>query len=188
MPTVVICSYLIVFLIWFCLLWFDSWWQLPFAAVMVAGLLVSIYFAVRSMRREISWKERFISLLPLGIVVLSIVLLFLPLTDWKVGVDHRLFSSQRMKFIDEIQVHNPPLSGAVKLPHWWLSEDGEAYVFNAEPEQLLVGFWVRRGMLSPSWIVVYTVQDTPPTAEELHCDKVEVFSRLSPNWYYLWFD
>ncbi len=188
MPTVVICSYLIVFLIWFCLLWFDSWWQLPFAAVMVAGLSVSIYFAVRRMRREISWKTRLISLFPLGIVVSSIVLLFLPLTDWKVGVEHRLFSRQRMKFIDEIQVHNPPLSGAVKLPHWWLSEDGEAYVFNAEPEQFLVGFWVSRGMLSPSWIVVYTVQDTPPTAEDMHCDKVEVFSTLSPHWYYLWFD
>ena len=183
-----ICFYAIGFLVWFCLLWFDSWWQLPFLAVGVVGVLFSLYLAFRSIHRDNGWKARLFSLFPLGIVVLSIVLLFLPLTDWKVKVDHSLLTSQRMKFIDEIQTHNPPLSGAVKLPHWWLSEDGEAYVFNAEPEQLLVGFWVRRGMLSPSWVVVYTAQDTPPTAEDLHCGELEVFSKLSPHWYYLHYD
>ena len=69
-----------------------------------------------------------------------------------------------------------------------LVKDGEAYVFNTEPERLLVGFWVRRGMLSPSWCVVFTAQDTPPTAADLHCDMVEVFSKLSPHWYYIHFD
>ena len=188
MLAVVISCYIVGLLVWFCLLWFDSLWQLPFAAVVVAGFLFSLYFAFGNIRKKKAGTAHLASLFPFGIVVLSVLLLFLPLNNWKVRVDHKLFCSQRIRFIDEIRAQVPLLEGAVKLPHRWLSQDGEAYVFNSEPERLIVGFWVRRGVLSPSWCIVFTAQDAPPTAADMRCDMVEVFSKLSPHWYYIHFD
>jgi hypothetical protein len=107
--------------------------------------------------------------------------------DYKVSFDHVLLASKRMEFINELQTRHPPVTGAVKLPHWWLSKDGEAYVYQSDG-QMMVGFWVVRGMLSPSWIVVYTTKNTPPSAKDMLCDNVEVIRKLSPHWYYLHLD
>ena len=181
---VVILSYIIGFLLWFGLLWFDSLLQLPFALLLLAGFIFSISFAVRAFKRKGKWRERLLALTPLALVALCGTLLFLPLTDWKVKVDHGFLSSQRLKAIENIPMDTQAQS-EVKLPHWWLSEDGTAYVFNPNRDCLLVGFWVRRGMLSPSWIVVYSAQDSPPTAEELRVGEILFVKKLSPHWYYL---
>lgn len=183
----VISSYIIGFLLWFGLLWFDSLLQLPFALLILAGFIFAISFAVRAFKRKGGWIERLTLLMPIVIAALCGALIFLPLTDWKVKVDHCFLSRQRQKSIEGIQPNTQALS-EVKLPHWWLSSDGTAYVFNPNKDCLLVGFWVRRGMLSPSWIVAYSAQDRPPTEDDLHCDKVEVEAKLAPHWYYLRFD
>ncbi len=185
--TAVILIYICSFLLWFCLLWFDSMLQFPFAVVFLIGVILSVLLLMKSPNRRNGSKIQWIILLPFMLVCMSIALLFLPLGDYKVTVDHSLFRDQRLKVVKEIQQRQPPVLGAVKLPHWWLSEDGEAYVYQAG-DKLLVGFWVARGMLSPSWSVVYTAQDIPPSAEDMHCDQVEVVKKLSPHWYYLHFD
>ena len=72
----------------------------------------------------------------------------------------------------------------VTLPHWWLSDTGEAEILNPAVDHFLVGFPVRRG----NWIVVYTTVDTVPTAKELVCGEVISVRKLSPHWYYLHID
>ena len=176
--------YVIGFLLWYGLLWFDSWLQIPFAMVVVTGFFLSIVIAVKKLRHRKKLSERLIVLAPLLIEVLSVAIFFLPLVDYKVKVDHALFTNQRLEFIEDIRQRQPPVSGAVKLPHWWLSEDGEAYVYRSNDE-LLVGFWVIRGMLSPSWTVVYTELDIPPVAKDLHGNEIKDCIKLSPHWYYL---
>ncbi len=182
---VVILSYVIGFLLWFGLQWFDSLLQLPFALLILTGFIFSISFAIRALKHKGKWRERLTLLTPLAIVALGGILLFLPLQDWKVEVDHCFLSGQRLKAIEDIPM-NTQAPSEVKLPHWWLSQDGTAYVFNPNKDCLLVGFWVRRGMLSSSRMVVYSKQDRPPTAEELYVDEVRLFKKLSPHWYYLW--
>ena len=128
-----------------------------------------------------------IVLTPLAIVTLCVAMLFLPLTEWKVRVEHCFLSGQRLKAIENFPMNTQALS-EVKLPHWWLSKDGTAYVFNPNKDCLLVGFWVRRGMLSPSWMVVYSKQDRPPSENDLLCDKVEVEAKLGSHWYYIYYN
>ena len=176
--------YIGFFLLWCGLLWFDSWLQIPYAMIVACGLFFSIIIAVKKFRHKKKLSERLIGFVPFLIEILSVVVLFLPLVDCKVKVDHALFSNQRLEFIEDIRQRQPPVSGTVKLPHWWLSEDGEAYVYRSDDE-LLVGFWVKRGMLSPSWTVVYTDLDIPPIAKELHADEIKDCTKLSRHWYYL---
>ena len=180
----ILCLYSILAIVWTTLLWFDSQLQIPFALLLPAGFIFAISFAVRVFKRKGKWRERLLALMPLALVALCGTLLFLPLLDWKVKVDHGFLSSQRLKAIENIPM-NTQAQSEIKLPHWWLSEDGTAYVFNPNRDCLLVGFWVRRGMLSPSWIVVYSAQDSPPTAEELRVGEILFVKKLSPHWYYL---
>ena len=183
--TLILCIYSILAIVWAALRWFDSLLQIPFALLILTGFIFAISFAVRAFKRKGKWRERLVLFMPLAIVALCVALLFLPLTDWKVKVDHCFLSGQRLKAIEDIPM-NTQAPSEVKLPHWWLSQDGTAYVFNPNKDCLLVGFWVRRGMLSSSRMVVYSKQDRPPTAEELYVDEVRLFKKLSPHWYYLW--
>ena len=185
--TLILCIYSILAIVWAALRWFDSLLQIPFALLILTGFIFAISFAVRAFKRKGKWGERLILFMPLAIVALCGALLFLPLTAWKVKVDHCFLSGQRLKAIEDNPMNTQALS-EVKLPHWWLSQDGTAYVFNPNKDCLLVGFWIRRGMLSPSWIVAYSAQDRPPTENDLLCDKVEVEAKLAPHWYYLHFD
>ena len=53
--TKIIFIYAGAFLVWFGLLWFDSFFQIPLAVVILAGLIHSIWFPVKVFRAE---KER----------------------------------------------------------------------------------------------------------------------------------
>lgn len=88
-----------------------------------------------------------------------------------------------MNFIKDIGNPKPSIE-AIKLPHWWLSCNGTAKVF-CRGDNFLVEFPVTSGLLSGSWSVIYTERDTPPTADDLLCGKVEIQEKLSPHWYYL---
>ena len=186
---VVILTYIIGFLLWFGLLWFD--WLLlliPFLILFLYGLVFAIYLSSRKFRREKSWRARLIGLIPLAIVLAGTAMLLLPRTDWKVHVDHCLFQKQRLQAMEDILRENPRIESRTQfdLPHWWLSSNGTVWVFEAEPEWRLVGFPVTTGLLSPCWMVVYSVQDHPPTERELLVGEVRIFKKLSPHWYYLW--
>ena len=169
---------------WFGLLWFDSLLQIPFAVVIFAGLIHSLWFSFKVFRVEEERGKRWLSLLPVLFIALAIAIQFLPLLDWKVRTDHHLFKEQRMNFIKDIGKPKPSVSEAVTLPHWWLSCNGTAKVFY-RGDNFLVEFPVTLGVLSGSWSVVYTERDTPPTADDLLCGKVEIQEKLSPHWYYL---
>ena len=176
--------YLFGFLVWLGLLWFDSLWQIPFFALLVGGLFHASYLAVRGFRRERKRSERFWDFIPLCLVLLSFAVLFTEApTDRKVQVDHFLFAKQRLKFIEELR-RRKNVAGTVKLPHWWLSDTGEAEILNPASDHFMVGFPVRRG----NWIVVYTTVDTVPATKELVCGEVISVRKLSPHWYYLHID
>ena len=186
----ILCIYAAGFLLWAGLLWFDSWLQIPFLLLLLCGLVFAIYRAVRNFRREKSRRARLTGLIPLAIVLAATIMLFLPLTDWKVRVDHYLFQKQRLQALEEILRKNPRIEKGgtrFKLPHWWLSCNGTAKVFR-RGDNFLVEFPVTSGLLSGSWSVVYTERDTPPTAEELLCGEVSLQEKLSPHWYYLHLD
>ena len=186
----ILCIYVVGFLLLAGLLWFDSLLQIPFFLLLLGGLVFAIYRAVRIFRREKSWRARLIGLIPLAIVLAGTVMLFLPLTDWKVHVDHCLFQKQRLQAMEVILRKNPRIDKGgtrFKLPHWWLSCDGTAKVF-CRGDNFLVEFPVTKGLLSGSWSVVYTERDLPPTAEDLLCGEVEIQEKLSPQWYYLHLD
>ncbi len=107
-------------------------------------------------------------------------MLFLP-TDWKVYVDHCLFQTQRLNAIEKI-LREHLSEEQVDLPHRWLSCNGKAWIFDQEKK--LVGFPVKSGLLSPSWVVVYSEQGRPPTEKELHSEVIG-YETLSPHWYYM---
>ena len=181
----IICVYIVGFLLWAVFLWFDSILQVPFFFLFVAGMVFAIFFAARNLKREKICRNRLTAVVPLVIVMSGTVLLFLPFTDWKVRVDHCFFREQRLKAMEEVMRLNPRVNGNVTLPHWWLSANGTAYIYDSEPNRLLVGFPATVGLLSPSWMVVYSAQDRPLTGRELQYGEVRIFEKLSPHWYYL---
>ena len=184
----ILLTYLVGFLLWAGLLWFDRLLQIPFLLLLLSGFVFAMVFAVRTFRRDKSGKARLTALLPIAIVLSGVILLFLPLTDWKVHVDHGLFQKQRLQAVEEILRKNPRMKeGGTQfdLPHWWLSSNGTVWVFDPEQERHLVGFPVTTGLLSPCWMVIYSAQDRPPTAKELHVGEVLSAEKLSPHWYYM---
>lgn len=184
----IVCIYAVGFLMLTGLLWFDSFFLIPFLLLMAVGFVFAIGFAVRRFWREKSSGERLTGLIPLAIVLAGVVILFLPHMDWKAHVDHWLFHKQRLQAVEEILRQNPRIEeGRTKfdLPHWWLSSNGTVWIFDPSPERRLVGFPVTTGLLSPSWMVVYSAQDRPPTERDLHVGEVGIFKKFSPHWYYL---
>lgn len=175
--------YLFGFLVWLGLLWFDSLWQIPFFALLVGGLFHASYLAVRGFRRERKTVGTFFDFIPLYLVLLSFAVMFTELTDRKVQVDHLLFAKQRLDFIEKLRQRKNE-AGTVKLPHWWLSDTGEAEILNPVADHFMVGFPVRR----KNWIVVYTAVDTVSAAKKLVCSEVISVRKLSPHWYYLHID
>ena len=170
------------------LLWFDSFFLIAFLPLMIAGFFIAVGIAVWRFWREKSRRARLAGVIPLAIVWTGVVMLFLPLKDWKVNVDHFLFQKQRLQAVEEILRKNPRLEeGRTRfdLPHWWLSSNGAVWIFDPEPARRLVGFPVTTGLLSPCWMVVYSAQDRQPTKRELHVGEVRIFEKLSPHWYYL---
>ena len=101
---VVILAYITGFLLLFGLLWFDSLLQIPFAVVVLFGLLFSIWLPVKKFKSGKDNKKRWVFLLPFILVCLSIAIVFLPMRDYKVSFDHVLLASKRMEFINELQV------------------------------------------------------------------------------------
>ena len=179
--------YLAGFLLWAGLVWFDSLLQIPFLLLLLGGFVFAVVFAVRKFRQEKSRRARLTALLPLVIVLSGVILLFLPLTDWKVHVDHCLFQKQRLQAVEEILRKNPRVEFRTQfdLPYWWLSSNGTVWIFEPEPKRHLAGFPVTTGLLSSCWMVIYSAQDRPPTAKELHVGEVLSAEKLSPHWYYM---
>ena len=187
----IVCIYAVGFLLLAGLLWFD--WLLllvPFSPLFLVGFVFAVGFAIRRFWREKSRRARLTGLVPLAIVLAGTAMLFLPLVDWKVHVDHFLFQKQRLQAMEEILGRDPRVEVRTQfdLPHRWLSSNGTVWIFEPEPERRLVGFPVTTGLLSPCWMVVYAAQDHPPTARELHVGEVMYTEKLSPHWYYLHLD
>ena len=184
----VVILYIIGFLLWAGLVWFDRLLLLiPLLPLLLGGLVFAIVFAVRTFLQQKSCLRRLSGLIPLAIVTAGVVMLFLPHTHWKAHVDHFLFQKQRLQAMEEILRENPRIEGRTEfdLPHWWLSSNGTVWIFDPEPERRLVGFPATTGPLTPYWMVVYSAQDHPPTAGELRVGEVWIFKKLSPHWYYL---
>ena len=177
--------YLIGFLVWLGLLWFDSLWQLPFAALVAVGVIYAVCFAVRKFRPGRKRGERIVALLMLLVAALSVAVLFAPLTDWRVRAEYHLLYRDRMRFIGDLRRDPRSGSGEVRLPGVRFFGDAEAYVFDPVPDRLKVGFWVRRGFLSPGWIVLYTAVDAEPEPRELQCGEILSAEKFGPHWYYV---
>ena len=184
----ILLTYLAGFLLLAGLLWFDSFFLIPFLLLMFAGFVFAVGFAIRRFWREKSSRARLTGLIPLAIVLAGAVMLFLPHTDWKVHIDHSLLEKQRLHAVEEILRKNPRIEEVgtqFDLPHWWLSSNGRVWIFDPTPERRLVGFPVTTGLLSPCWMIVYSAHDRQPTERELHVGEVRIFKKLSPHWYYL---
>ncbi len=75
------------------------------------------------------------------------------------------------------------------LDHW-TSVDGTVYVFQNKEDKLIVGFWLRCGMLSASTYQIYTSGDSQPSPEELSelpCDIISA-EKTAPHWYEMTID
>ena len=180
--------YLVGLLLWFLLLWYGGCLSqlllgIPFLLLIVVGSIFSICYAVKKCVKKNPWKVRLASMIPFAVSGVAVGLMFCPLKDWKGKVDHALFLKQRMAFIREIPRQGPSHE-LVRLPHWWLAEDGEATVYRSDGK-ILVDFFVTRGMLCPHRGVVYTEKDTPPTEDELLSGGVEIRQELAPHWYFM---
>ena len=196
MMTLMITVYLIGLLAWFLLLRFYSGSVLGFVLLgflflllIALGLIISICYAVIKCVKKNTWKVRLASMIPFAASALALALPFLPFTfrernlDAEVRDAHARFVEQRMAVIREIPREGPRFE-SVRVPDRRLSEDGEATVYRSDGK-ILVEFYVIRGMLCPSWSVVYTEKDTPPTEDELLSDGVEIRQELAPHWYFM---
>lgn len=147
-----------------------------------------VYYAIKVCRKE--RKIIFNSLIPLLIVIALISgLMFIPWGDCKVNFEHVLYKNQREKVIEDIRnsrVHFDE-RGNTQLPSskQHLSTDGNMVIFKSDQEGIIVGFWVFRGMLSSSTFVLYSSQDSEPTASGLNVGAVEILQKLDPNWFYV---
>ena len=78
----------------------------------------------------------------------------------------------------------------MQLIDHWTSSDGTVYVFQNTPDKLIVGFWLRHGMLSASSYHIYTSGDSQPSWAELGevQDNILFSKKLSPHWYEMTID
>ena len=182
---------LLEFIITFLLKWFQDqiidylFLVSLFADVFILFSLVVLFIILnKKMSKNKSMYEYFIIL----IYILNIlVILFFPFRKIKTNLEFDLYMNDRLEIINLVKqqksIYND--NNIFVLPNEYkkVSTSGEIIIYKNNTEDTMIGFWIFRGMMSGSVLLMYS-----SGGEDLIMDSsidIQQINQLDENWFYV---
>lgn len=159
-----------------------------YPVILIAIVVMTIWAVILVIKK---WKAfRWKAAVPLIIMVLMVAVpFFIPFEKARVYTEFILYTRQRETVAD--MVASDPLfvdktDAALPKKYRHLSCDGNIYIEKKTEDQLVIGFWVFRGLSVNGYSMVYynSTQDEI-TLRRLIEDDISVMIQLNPSWYYV---
>ena len=123
------------------------------------------------------------------LIFTTILVLFFPFREVKTKIELKLFNNQRIAIIEKVknnEYNNYDYNGNIKLPEYrYVSGDGEIYVFQNDDKGMVIGFWIFRGILSGSTMLIYSTGGEELIKANESGHPIIDIKHLNNNWYYV---
>lgn len=176
--------------------WFrDSLFDTLFIFSLLIDLVILVSYItclVFSIIRIIKDKE-FINLITLGILIVTVILvIFFPFRICKTKIECKFYEKERVQIINMIK--NGKLKddgiGNIELPNKYkkISSSGKVYLYQNEDENVVVGFWIYRGILSSTTTeLIYSTggEELIKNNKIWNTNPIENIIKLEDNWFYV---
>lgn len=160
------------------------------AFAVILGLLACyVILLVLCVFRIIKYKA-YINFFSIGVLGLLILLLLkFPFRDAKVKYELDHYEADRLKIVDMIADGQlmPDQLGNVDLPlgSRWVSVSGQALVIQNDEQGQVIAFWIFRGMLSGSILLVYSSGGEELIRASQEGPYIARIEWLRDGWYYV---
>ena len=145
---------------------------LPFSLLSVGLAVFAVVYPIKKYRAE--KKLRWVALIPLLCILIGFLLDQAPVKEWRVICEHPLFLEKRL---NEIEIARKQADKST----------GYCSVLTDTPERVVAVFLCYGGdILTGTHDVVYISDDAEPTPEMLMTEKIKIYRKLSPRWYFLY--
>lgn len=147
----------------------------------IANIVLSIIYIVKS-------PKKLVDFIPLMISILTVVtLIFFPFSDMKLNLEVNTLQEERYQVIEMVKNNLIEIEGngnaVVPSQYSKVSVDGEIIVYLNEGEDVVVGFWQERGVMSGYSAVVYSSKDEQLIQDNLY--QIKECRKLKDHWYYV---
>ena len=159
----------------------------PVLAVIVFTIyIVLIIKLIHKMKEKVNITNIVTAML---LIIIPTLVCIFPFRELKVKSDFNKYERARLEVIQMVKENRlvPDEFGNVSIPEKYkmLTNDTEReiYVFQNDENGQVIGFWIARGMMSPSFVLVYSSGDE----ELIRHNNIDTLSikKLDDNWYYI---
>lgn len=135
-------------------------------------------------------EEEIISAMCSFIIIFATLVMFFkfPYEEAKIKFDYKYLTPMRTKVVNKIvsgEIDDSSSLVTLPLCYWLTTSDGTVFVYENDAEGVEVGFWVFRGMLSGSKIVVYSNGGEELIRKNESGYSISLLEQLGENWYYI---
>lgn len=168
---------------WFSNELFSRLWVLSFGItifIMILWLICLIFSIINYKHNEY--------FTPVLILILAFIISFVPLTNIKVSIELKLYEKQRNEIIENVKnnKYSYYYEGNIKLPKYkYVSSDGEIYVYQNDKNGIVIGFWIFRGALTGSDILMYSSKGKELIKANETGHPIISIEKLKNHWYYV---
>lgn len=154
--------------------------------ILMLFFFIILIISIRNLKQKIN----IINILTIIILVATAILvLFFPFRDVKIKYELNLYEKDRLEVIDMIKDNELKSDeiGNVTLPNKYkkLSTSGQVFVYKNSGKEQVIGFWVFRGMLSGSNLVIYSTGGKDLIESSIKGHPITNIEKLKDNWYYV---
>lgn len=156
--------------------------------ILVSYIICFIFSIIRIVK-----KKELINLITLGILIATVILvIFFPFRIYKTKIEFKIYEKEHVQIINMIK--NNELKddgiGNIELPNKYkkFSSSGEVYLYQNENENLVVGFWIFRGMHSSTTTeLIYTTggEELIKNNKIWSTNPIKNIIKLEDNWFYV---
>lgn len=148
-------------------------------------LIIFFHFYILELIRKTKIKKQKIGII---ILILNIfVFIFFPFRFMKAKYDTYIYEKDKLQIVELVKTNyiKPNNVGIAKLPNKYknLSLGNEIMIFYNQKNEVVVGFFVFRGIMSGSCFIVYT--DGEKNLLEKNIDYLQKMEKIKDNWYFV---
>lgn len=170
---------------WFSDLLFDRFFVFGLIPVLFSLILLVVLsiLIIRAIQKNKDMKS-YIATVVCIVTITTIV--FFPFRMAKVKTELLLLEEERFEIFEMLKENKIEISntGLAELPEGYghMSSDGTMMVYQNDEEQV-VGFWVFRGLLSGSVVLIYTSAEEELIYKNETAHKITKIEKLKDHWY-----
>ena len=157
--------------------------------ILLIGYFMCLITNVRNLKQKISVVNILTTII---LVIIAILVLFFPFRDVKIKYELNLYEEDRLEVINMIKNKelNSDEIGNVDLPNKYkmLSTSGQVFVYQNSSKEQVIGFWVFRGILSGSELLIYSSEGEDLIRNNINAYSITNIEMLKDNWYYVKID